>query len=96
MMALHDGVFGDASVAEAETPAPILRAQSFIEQNLAGNLGVERLARAAQLSRAHFARLFASRLGMAPSAYVFEKRIERVCRHQPRKSGRYLGGHEHR
>lgn len=80
MMALHDGVFGDVSIAGAETPAPILRAQSFIEQNLNANLGVDRLARAAQLSRAHFVRLFAASLGMAPSAYVFEKRMQRAER----------------
>jgi AraC-like DNA-binding protein len=80
MMALHDGVFGDTSSTSVETPAPIQRAQAFVEQNLAGNLGVERLARAAQLSRAHFVRLFAASVGMAPSAYVFEKRMQRAER----------------
>jgi len=80
MMALHDGVFGDASIAGAEIPLPIQRAQTFIEQNLSANLGIDRLAGAAQLSRAHFVRLFAASMGRAPSAYVFEKRMQRAER----------------
>ena len=58
----------------------MLRVQRFVEQNLPGNLSVERLARVAQVSRAHFVRLFAAATGQSPSAYVFAERMQRAER----------------
>ncbi|MEX0956726.1 MAG: AraC family transcriptional regulator [Rhizobiaceae bacterium] len=79
LMALRDHVFGNAAEA-AVSPAPVLRAEAFIENNLAGTLDVGTLARAAGLSRAHFVRLFTSATGQPPSGYVFEKRMDRATR----------------
>ena len=45
IMAMHDAAFtGAPDVPTA--PAPVLRAQSYVERNLAANLGVARLAAA--------------------------------------------------
>lgn len=79
VMALHDaalGKFVDASMV----PPAIARVQHFVGQNLEGNLEVARLSMVAQLSRAHFVRLFARSVGQAPSDYVFAQRMERAER----------------
>ena len=79
IMAVHDGT----TTAEPETsdaPVAIQRVLAFIDRNLGANLGVDRLAGIAQLSRAHFVRLFTASVGSAPSAYVFAQRIERAER----------------
>ena len=75
VMAIHDGAFGGAAPTDAERPLPIRRAEAYIEQDLAADLSVDRLARVAGLSRAHFVRLFSASLGVAPSAYVWQRRI---------------------
>ncbi|MBI4922436.1 MAG: helix-turn-helix transcriptional regulator [Devosia nanyangense] len=75
-MALCDAAFGDALPANAEHPLPVRRAETYVEENLAANLSVDRLARAAKLSRAHFVRLFSRSVGVSPSAYVFGQRME--------------------
>lgn len=80
IMAVHDGALGDQVPDASTAPAAVLRVQGFVEQNLAGNLSVERLARVAQVSRAHFVRLFASATGQSPSAYVFAERMQRAER----------------
>jgi AraC-like DNA-binding protein len=80
VMALYDGVASDEEDTDADAPAPVRRARALVEQDLSAPLGVERLARAAGLSRAHFVRLFARTTGEAPSAYVFRMRLERAAR----------------
>ncbi len=79
IMAVHDGALGGAAEASS-LPAALLRVQRHIEQNLSDSLGVERLAAVAQLSRAHFVRLFTASVGMAPSSYVLEQRMARAER----------------
>ncbi len=79
MMALHDGLFGAAPAAATVAP-PIARAQSFIATHLGEPLGVDRLARVAGLSRAHFVRTFGSETGQSPSDFVFSARMERATR----------------
>jgi AraC family transcriptional regulator len=79
MMALHDGLFG-AAPAEATVAPPIARAQSFVATHLGEPLGVDRLARVAGLSRAHFVRRFGAELGLNPSEFVFAARMERATR----------------
>jgi AraC-like DNA-binding protein len=74
-MAVHDGAFGDNSPANVEHPVPIRRVEAHIEQDLAADLSVDRLARVAGLSRAHFVRLFSRSLGTPPSAYVWQRRM---------------------
>ncbi len=79
IMAVHDGT----TTSEPETsgaPAAILRVLAHIDRNLGASLGVDRLAGIAQLSRAHFVRLFTATVGSAPSTYVFAQRMERAER----------------
>ncbi|HEY9009936.1 MAG TPA: AraC family transcriptional regulator [Devosia sp.] len=80
IMAVHDGARGDEIPDASNAPAAVLRVQRFVAQNLAGNLGIERLARVAQVSRAHFVRLFTTATGIAPSDYVFAERMQRAER----------------
>jgi AraC-like DNA-binding protein len=79
MMALHDGLFGAAQQVADVAPA-IARAQDYVAAHLAEPLGVDRLARVAGLSRAHFVRRFSVEAGQSPSDYVFSARMERATR----------------
>lgn len=79
MMALHDGLFGAAPAVTTVAP-PIARAQSFVAAHLGEPLGIDRLARVAGLSRAHFVRRFAGETGQSPSDYVSAARMERATR----------------
>jgi AraC family transcriptional regulator len=76
---LYDEAMGGVPEA-ADLPLPLQRAQHFIGDNLARQIDVGMLARAAGLSRAHFVRLFAASVGQPPSDYLFEKRMERAIR----------------
>ncbi|MEO9227988.1 MAG: AraC family transcriptional regulator [Devosia sp.] len=80
VMAIHDGAFGGNAPVDVAHPAPIRRAEAYVEQHLAADLSVDRLARVAGLSRAHFVRLFGASVGRAPSAYVWRRRIEQAER----------------
>ena len=80
VMAIHDGAFGGTAPIKFERPAAIRRAEAYIEQDLAAELNVDRLARVAGLSRAHFVRLFRASVGTPPSAYVWKRRIEQAER----------------
>lgn len=79
MTALHDGLFG-ATPPAADIAPPIARAQSFIAAHLGEPLGIDRLARVAGLSRAHFVRRFSAETGHSPSDFVFAARMERATR----------------
>ena len=79
IMAVHDGI----TMAEPETadaPLAIQRVLAHVERNLGARLDVDRLAGIAQLSRAHFVRLFTASVGCAPAPYVFARRMERAER----------------
>lgn len=76
MMALRDGAFENAVPGGAEVPASIRKALALIDHDLSANLDVQRLARAAQLSRAHFVRQFTSTVGASPSSYVLDRRMQ--------------------
>lgn len=55
---------------------PILRATiQFIEEHLAEDLPIERLAAQANLSTAHFARMFKQTTGRPPHQYVLDHRL---------------------
>lgn len=75
VMALHDGVFEHAPAGRQEISGAVRRSLGFIEANLGSKLTIDRLARAAGLSRAHFVRKFTSEVGAAPAPYVFAQRI---------------------
>src|SRR5262249_47323288 len=50
----------------------------YIEPNLGHELTLRELARVADLSLHHFARMFKQTIGIAPYQYVLERRIERA------------------
>jgi AraC-like DNA-binding protein len=80
MAALHDGVFGTDAAPEQMLPAAMTRVIAHIEANLGKPLQVERLAAIAEMSRGHFVRQFGASVGMPPSDFVLERRIERIER----------------
>jgi AraC family transcriptional regulator len=56
----------------------LFRVLDYIEANLEGDLGIERMAAIACLSRFHFARSFRQAVGQPPHRYVSAKRLERA------------------
>ncbi|MEA2438704.1 MAG: hypothetical protein QOH76_128 [Thermoleophilaceae bacterium] len=56
----------------------LLRAKDLADARYFEPLGVEEMARAAGLSRAHFSREFRSAFGESPHAYLLTRRMERA------------------
>ncbi len=61
----------------ARVPAALLAAQGFIHDTLGEPLNVATIARAANVSPQHLARLFRDHIGTSPMRYVWERRRER-------------------
>jgi AraC-like DNA-binding protein len=57
----------------------LLRAKDLADARYAEPLGVDDLARAAGLSRAHFSREFRRVFGESPHAYLLTRRLERAA-----------------
>jgi AraC-like DNA-binding protein len=76
---LHDAAFAGAGPRAALAPE-LARVLAHVESNLAGDLRVDALAQVAGLSRAHFVRRFAAKVGVPPSDHVFARRMDRVER----------------
>ena len=57
----------------------LLRARDLADARYADSLGVDALARAAGLSRAHFSREFRRAFGESPHAYLLTRRLERAA-----------------
>ena len=57
----------------------LLRARDLADARFFEPLGVEDLARAAGLSRAHFSREFRAAFGESPHAYLLTRRMERAA-----------------
>ena len=57
----------------------LLRARDLADARYAEALGVEDMARAAGLSRAHFSREFRRAFGETPHAYLLTRRLERAA-----------------
>src|SRR5882757_10807711 len=57
----------------------LLRARDLVDARYAEPLGVDDLARAAGLSRAHFSREFRRAFGTSPHAYLLTRRLERAA-----------------
>lgn len=74
LTALYDGA------PESPGPQTFSRVTAHIDAHLAEPLTIDRLARLAGLSRAHFVRRFTAALGQPPSDYVQTRRLERVER----------------
>ena len=65
------------------TPVPparhLLRARDFADRRYAEPIGVDHMAAAAGLSRAHFSREFRRTFGESPKAYLMTRRLERAA-----------------
>jgi AraC-like DNA-binding protein len=57
----------------------LLRAKDLADARYFESLGVDDLARAARLSRAHFSREFRRAYGESPHAYLLTRRLERAA-----------------
>jgi AraC-like DNA-binding protein len=57
----------------------LLRARDLVDARYFEPLGVDDLARAAGLSRAHFSREFRRTFGVSPHAYLLTRRLERAA-----------------
>jgi AraC-like DNA-binding protein len=57
----------------------LLRARDFVDVRYFESIGVEDMARAAGLSRAHFSREFRRAFGESPHAYLLTRRLERAA-----------------
>lgn len=57
----------------------LLRARDLADARYAEPLGVEDMATAAGLSRAHFSREFRAAFGVSPHAYLLTRRLERAA-----------------
>lgn len=80
LMALHDGVFAERAAAVPPMPAAIRRVFVYVEGNLGSALPVDRLAELAGMSRAHFVRRFTTAVGVSPSNFVQDRRMDRIER----------------
>lgn len=63
----------------APTERHLLRARDLADARYADPLGVDDLAAAAGLSRAHFSREFRRAFGESPHAYLLTRRLERAA-----------------
>jgi AraC-like DNA-binding protein len=65
------------------TPVPparhLLRARDYADRHYAEPIGVDEMAAAAGLSRAHFSREFSRAFGESPKAYLMTRRLERAA-----------------
>lgn len=57
----------------------LLRAKDLVDAHYADPIGVQDMARAAGLSRAHFSREFRRAFGESPYAYLLTRRLERAA-----------------
>lgn len=73
--------FSVALEREATSDGPIRRLQHWIQENLADDLRVERLAERAAMSPRNFARVFAQEVGTTPGRYIEEVRLESAKRY---------------
>jgi transcriptional regulator GlxA family with amidase domain len=63
---------------QGSLPAFVARVEEFCLDNLARPIGVEDMARVAQMSRYHFSRRFDKARGMTPGRYLTALRVERA------------------
>lgn len=66
-------------MAYVPTTRHLLRAKDLADARYFEPLGVDELARAAGLSRAHFSREFRRAFGESPHAYLLTRRLERAA-----------------
>ncbi|TBR38473.1 AraC family transcriptional regulator [Marinomonas agarivorans] len=56
----------------------LLKAQTFIEDNISTDLSLEDISRAANLSKYHFLRLFKQHFNITPHQYILNSRLNRA------------------
>jgi AraC-like DNA-binding protein len=66
-------------MAFVPTARHLLRAKDLADARYSERLGVDDMARAAGLSRAHFSREFRGAFGETPHAYLLTRRLERAA-----------------
>jgi AraC-like DNA-binding protein len=78
---LGENLLDNASMAIVFAPPArhLLRARDLADARYFEPLGVDDLARAAGLSRAHFSREFRRAFGESPHAYLLTRRLERAA-----------------
>jgi len=67
-----------SGLPEVLVPAKVCRVIDYIEENLACDLRLVELSSVAGISRSHFARAFRNAVGMAPQAFVLQRRLARA------------------
>ncbi len=67
-----------SGLPEVLVPAKVCRVIDYIEENLACDLRLVELSSIAGVSRSHFARAFRNAVGMAPHAFVLQRRLARA------------------
>jgi AraC family transcriptional regulator len=80
MAALNDAAFSGVGEVEPDIPPALRRVMAHVQANIASPLQIDRLAALAELSRAHFVRTFTAQLGVSPSVWVMDRRLERIER----------------
>jgi transcriptional regulator GlxA family with amidase domain len=71
---------------QSNTPGPIRDLQSWILQNLSGDLSVEKLAERVAMSPRNFTRVFTRETGSSPAKYVEEVRLDVARQHLEQSS----------
>jgi len=67
----------DQAAIQTLTPLVLIRAQQFIEANLASPMRLNDIARAVHVSAAHLVKLFRRHLGVTPMRYLWDVRVRR-------------------
>lgn len=67
-----------SGLSERLVPAKVRRVIDYIESNLECDLHLVELSAVAGISRSHFARAFRNTVGMAPHAFVLQRRLARA------------------
>jgi AraC-like DNA-binding protein len=78
-LARGDAIADTDSMAFVPTDRHLLRAKDLADARYFEQLGVDDLAAAAGLSRAHFSRRFRRAFGESPHAYLLTRRLERAA-----------------
>ncbi|MGY2800194.1 transcriptional regulator GlxA family with amidase domain [Ewingella americana] len=73
-------------LSQSNTPGPIRDLQSWILQNLSGDLSVEKLAERVAMSPRNFTRVFTRETGSSPAKYVEEVRLDVARQHLEQSS----------
>jgi transcriptional regulator GlxA family with amidase domain len=73
-------------LSQASSPGPIRDLQTWILQNLSGDLSVERLAEHVAMSPRNFTRVFTRETGISPAKYVEEVRLDVARQHLEQSS----------